>query len=129
MRATQRYGNVVISGLAPLDAPRGGPWASIEEQLASTLDRLGIEPGLLVGLSGIEARRGWDDVDTMPSDVAAQAGGAPPAPPAAESASRVLAVQPPGRPRRLPEPAAASLAPGRMGLPTEAVNFDVGNAC
>lgn len=128
MRATQRYGNVVISGLAHVDAPRVVTSASIEEQLAGTLDRLGIEPGLLVGLSGIEARRVWDDVATMPSEVAAQAGELALAKSGVDRTD-IGALINTSVCRDYLEPSTASLAHGRMDLPTEAVNFDVGNAC
>ncbi len=50
MRATQRYEHVAISGLAHLDAPHVVTSTEIEEQLAPTLDRLGIAPGLLESL-------------------------------------------------------------------------------
>ena len=73
MRATQRYSQVVISGLAHVDAPHVVTSAEIETRLARTLDRLGVEPGLLESLSGIKERRVWDD-GTQPSEVAARAG-------------------------------------------------------
>ena len=73
MRAAQRYEQVVISGLAHVDAPHVVTSSDIESQMTRTYERLGIEPGLLEGLSGIAARRVWDE-GTKPSTVAAQAG-------------------------------------------------------
>ena len=127
MRAAQRYEQVVISGLAHVDAPHVVTSRDIESQMSRTLDRLGVEPGLLEDLSGIESRRIWDEA-TRPSEVAAQAG--------------ELALQSSGVDRGdigalintsvcrdYLEPSTASLAHGLMGLPAEAVNFDLGNAC
>jgi acyl-CoA:acyl-CoA alkyltransferase len=127
MRAAQRFSDVAISGLAHLDAPHAVSSTEIEDALAPTLRRLRITPGLLEKLSGITERRVWDP-GTMPSDVAAQAG--------------ELALERSGVDRddigvllntsvsrdHL-EPSTASIVHGRMGLPPEAVNFDVGNAC
>ena len=127
MRAAQRYEQVAITGLAHVDAPHAVTSAEIESQMSRTYERLGIEPGLLEGLSGIAERRVWDE-GTRPSTVAAQAG--------------ELALARSGVPRGeigallntsvcrdYLEPSTASLAHGLMGLPTEAVNFDLGNAC
>ncbi len=127
MRATQRYEQVVISGVAHVDAPQVVTSAEIEDQMATTLERLGVEPGLLEGLSGIRERRVWG-AGTLPSEVAAEAG--------------ELALTNSGVDRHdvgallntsvcrdYLEPSTASLVHGRMELPTEAVNFDVGNAC
>ncbi len=49
MRATQRYEQVVISGLAHVDAPQVVTSTEIEDQLAATLERLGVEPGAAGG--------------------------------------------------------------------------------
>src|SRR4051812_34623634 len=124
MRAAQRFSDVAISGLAHLDAPHAVSSTEIEDALAPTLRRLRITPGLLEKLSGITERRVWDP-GTMPSDVAARAG--------------ELALERSGVDRddigvllntsvsrdHL-EPSTASIVHGRMGLPPEAVNFDVG---
>ena len=47
MRAAQRYEQVVISGLAHVDAPHAVTSAEIEAQMTRTYERLGIEAGLL----------------------------------------------------------------------------------
>ena len=127
MRATQRYENVVISGLAHLDAPHVVTSADIEAQMSTTLERLGVEPGLLETLSGIRERRVWD-ADTMPSEVAARAGEAALARSGVDR-NDIGALINTSVCRDYLEPSTASLAHGLMGLPTEAVNFDVGNAC
>lgn len=127
MRAAQRYEQVVISGLAHLDAPHVVTSTEIEGQLARTMERLGVAPGLLETLSGIEERRVCD-AGTQPSQVAAAAG---------EQAllrsgvdrAEIGALVNTSVCRDFLEPSTASLAHGLMELPTEAVNFDVGNAC
>ena len=127
MRATQRYGQVTISGLAHVDAPHVVTSAEIEAQLSQTLERLGVEPGLLEGLSGINERRVWDE-GTQPSEVAAQAGELALARSGVDR-NDLGALLNTSVCRDYLEPSTASLVHGRMGLPTEAVNFDVGNAC
>ena len=127
MRATQRYDQVVISGLAHIDAPHVVTSAEIESQLARTLERLGIEPGLLESLSGIQERRVYD-AGTMPSEVAAEAGEAALARSGVDR-NDIGALINTSVCRDYLEPSTASLAHGRMDLPAEAVNFDVGNAC
>ena len=64
---------MAITGLAHVDAPHAVTSAEMEWQMSRTYERLGIEPGLLEGLSGIAERRVWDE-GTRPSTVAAQAG-------------------------------------------------------
>ncbi len=127
MTATQRYQQVVISGLAHVDAPHVVTSAEIEQQMASTLERLGVEPGLLEGLSGIRERRVWD-AGTLPSEVAAQAGELALAGSGVDR-NDLGALLNTSVCRDYLEPSTASLVHGRMELPTEAVNFDVGNAC
>lgn len=127
MRATQRYEQVVISGLAHVDAPHVVTSKEIESQLERTLDRLGVPPGLLEDLSGIEERRIWDH-DTQPSEIAARAGELALADSGVDR-NDIGALINTSVSRDYLEPSTASLAHGRMELPAEAVNFDVGNAC
>ena len=127
MRATQRYEQVVISGLAHVDAPQVVTSTEIEDQMATTLERLEVEPGLLEGLSGIRERRVWG-AGTLPSEVAAQAGELALADSGVDRHD-VGALLNTSVCRDYLEPSTASLVHGRMELPTEAVNFDVGNAC
>ena len=127
MTATQRYGQVVISGLAHVDAPHAITSTEIEQQLAGTLERLGVEPGLLETLSGIRERRVFDTT-TLPSEVAAQAGELALANSGVDRTD-VGALLNTSVCRDYLEPSTASLVHGRMELPPEAVNFDIGNAC
>jgi 3-oxoacyl-[acyl-carrier-protein] synthase III len=127
MKTASRYEQVVISGLAHLDAPHVVTSREIETQLARTLNRLGIEPGLLEGLSGIVERRVWD-AGTQPSEVAARAGELALARSGVDR-SDIGALINTSVCRDYLEPSTASIAHGLMDLPAEAVNFDVGNAC
>ena len=127
MKSVQRYEHVAISGLAHVDAPHVRSSKDIEDELAPTLDRLGIPAGLLESLSGIKERRLWD-TGTQPSEFAAAAGEA------ALSASSV------GKEdlgiilntsvcRDFLEPSTASIVHGLMDLDPTTINFDIGNAC
>ena len=64
-----RFTNVAISGLAHVDAGVTVSSAELEAQIAPTMERLGMPPGLLEGLTGIANRRFWD-VGMAPSDAA-----------------------------------------------------------
>lgn len=127
MRSARRFDEVVVAGLAHLDAPHVVTSALLEEQLADTFERLRIAPGLLERLSGIRERRIWDE-GTMPSEVAARAG---------ERAlhdsgvcrDEIGALINTSVSRDHLEPSTASIVHGLMELPPEAVNFDLGNAC
>jgi acyl-CoA:acyl-CoA alkyltransferase len=127
VRAAQRYEDVVISGLAHLDAPHVVTSCELEEPMAGTYERLGLEPGLLEELSGIVERRIWDE-GTQPSEVARAAGEL-----ALErsgvDAGDVGVLINTSVCRDFIEPSTASIVHGAMGLPPTAVNFDLGNAC
>ena len=64
-----QFKNVVIQSLAAIDAPIMMTSAEIGERLRPAMDRLGIRPGLIEEISGIEERRFWNH-DTQPSDAA-----------------------------------------------------------
>jgi 3-oxoacyl-[acyl-carrier-protein] synthase III len=101
--------------------------ADIESQLSAPMERMGIKPGLIEGLSGIRERRFWD-ADQQASDVATLA------------AEKVLEKT--GIPREAIgclistsvskdyiEPSVASLVHGNLGLADHCINYDMGNAC
>lgn len=101
--------------------------ADIESQLADTMGRIGIKPGLIEGLTGIRERRFWD-ANQQASDVATLA------------AEKVLETS--GIPRDAIgclistsvckdyiEPSVASLVHGNLGLADHCINYDIGNAC
>ncbi|MCG6894200.1 MAG: 3-oxoacyl-ACP synthase III [Desulfobacteraceae bacterium] len=99
----------------------------IEEEIAETMARLGLERGQLERLTGIRERRFWDP-ETQPSEVATRA---------AErvieragiSADRIGCLINTSVCRDYIEPSTACLVHGNLGLGPECINYDVGNAC
>jgi 3-oxoacyl-[acyl-carrier-protein] synthase-3 len=122
-----RYTNVQILGIAHVDAPLTLLSEDIERRLAPTMRRLGLSPGLLKKLTGIESRQMFDP------DV-------PPSAAAAEAAEKVIASTDLDRGRigaivntsvcrDYVEPSTASIVHRNLGLAPSCLNFDIGNAC
>jgi len=122
-----RFQNVSIVGVAHVDAPLRITSVDLDDRLASTYARIGVTPGLLEGLSGIVARRFWDE-GVQPSDAATLA------------AEKVLADTGIDRTkigvlvntsvcRDYIEPSTACLVHGNLKLSPDCMNFDVSNAC
>ncbi len=122
-----RFHDVVIASLAKVEAPHRVSTASLEARLNGSLARLGLLPGTLAALSGIEARRFWDE-DTPPSAAATKA---------AERAidlagvarSRIGVLINTSVSRDYVEPSTACLVHGNLGLAPDCFNFDISNAC
>jgi len=121
------FENVSILSVAHVDAPNRITSVEIEEQLAPTMQRLGIRPDLLRELSGIIERRVWDE-GTQPSEVAAMAGEK-----AIEAAgidrSKLGILINTSVCRDYLEPSTACIAHSMLGLQETCMNFDLGNAC
>ena len=122
-----KFDNVVIAGLARVDAPEVITSSAIEDSLRPAMARAGYGSGLLYQLTGIAERRMWES-GVQASDAAARAG------------RRVLestAISPQdigvmlstSVSRDFIEPSVASLVHGQLGLASNCLNFDVGNAC
>lgn len=122
-----RWNNVTIEAIAHVLPAEVVTSASMEEQFAGTLRRLGMPPGQVEKLSGVKERRWWDP-GTLPSVVATIA------------AERALAKarMAPGDVQALIntsvsrdylEPATAAMVAGQLGLGHHAVTFDITNAC
>ena len=122
-----QYKNVSILSLAHVDAPHRVSSASMSGQLAETLERLGMRIEVLESASGIAARRYWDE-GVQPSEAAALA---------AEKAliesgvdrARIGIIINTSVCRDYIEPSTACLVHNRLGLSSECLNFDLGNAC
>lgn len=125
--AGQRYRDVVISGLAHLDAPHVVTSAEIEDQLGPAMERLRIRRGLLSRLAGVEERRFWD-VGVPPSAMAADSGELALARSGVRRDAIGMLVNT-SVSRDYLEPSTASIVHGRMALPATAGNLDLGNAC
>jgi 3-oxoacyl-[acyl-carrier-protein] synthase III len=124
---SQQFSNVVVSGLAHVDAPHVITSEEIETQLADTLQRLGMPAGTLGGLAGIKERRFWDE-GTRPSDAAAMAGAKLLADVGVDRRD-VGALINTSVDRDWLEPSTACIVHHKLGLAPDALNFDVGNAC
>lgn len=122
-----RFEHVSVLGVAHVDAPHRIPSSVLEDRLAPALERLGVDAGLLENLSGIVARRWWDE-GTMPSTAAAAAGKL-----ALERAgidkSKVGIVINTSVCRDYIEPSTACIVHSKLGLSPDCMNFDLGNAC
>lgn len=122
-----QFENVSIVDVAAIDAPHRVTSAELEAQLAPTMERLGLAPNLLEGLSGITARRMWGE-ETPPSHAATLA---------AQAILERTQVDPDkigallntSVCRDYIEPSVACIVHGQLKLPQHCVNFDVGNAC
>jgi 3-oxoacyl-[acyl-carrier-protein] synthase-3 len=122
-----RFSRVSIASVAALEAPHRVPSSALEAELAPLYKRLSMPSGIIASLSGILERRFWDE-GVAPSVVAARAG---------EEALRKAGI-----PRErigllvstsvcrdYIEPSVACLVHRQLGLPSECLNFDLGNAC
>jgi 3-oxoacyl-[acyl-carrier-protein] synthase III len=122
-----QFKNVVIQSLAAVDAPIKMTSAQIGERLKPTMDRLGLRPGFIEEITGINARRFWNS-GTQPSDAATLA-----AEKAIEKAEihrdNIGVLINTSVCRDFLEPSTACLVHGNLGLHERCLNFDIGNAC
>jgi 3-oxoacyl-[acyl-carrier-protein] synthase III len=124
---SQQFSNVVVAGLAHVDAPNVITSDEIDARLAETMTRLGMPAGTLHRLAGIAERRYWDE-GTKASDAAAMAGGKLLADTGIDRAD-IGALINTSVDRDWLEPSTACIVHHKLGLSPEALNFDVGNAC
>jgi len=122
-----KFKNVSVLSVTHVDAPHKVTSEEIEQQLAPTIERLGIRPDLLRNLSGIMERRVWDE-GIQPSEAAAMAGEK-----ALEAAgvdrSKMGILINTSVCRDYLEPSTACIVHSELGLPETCMNFDLGNAC
>src|SRR6058998_3285928 len=122
-----RFDHVCIESLAVALPDEIWTSAQIEERLRPLYDRLKLPAGRLELMTGIRERRMWP-AGTRPSDASAAAGRAA----LAQSAIRPEAIElfiHSAVSRDMLEPATASFAHRKIGLPAAAQIFDVSNAC
>ncbi|MBX7196222.1 MAG: 3-oxoacyl-ACP synthase III [Sandaracinaceae bacterium] len=122
-----RFENVSLLSVASVEAPNRIASTDLEARLGPFLRRLGFASGVLASLSGVIARRFWDE-GTQPSDVAARAGELALAR-AGIDRSRVGMLVNTSVSRDFVEPSTACLVHGKLSLRPECLNFDVANAC
>jgi acyl-CoA:acyl-CoA alkyltransferase len=113
--------------VAAVEAPDVVTSDWIDEQLMVTYDRLGLRPGLLSQLAGIEARRWWpegvtfDEAAAMAGRAAIDASGVDPDEIGMMISTSVC--------KHHLEPSVACAVHHHLGLPPGCINFDIGNAC
>jgi 3-oxoacyl-[acyl-carrier-protein] synthase-3 len=122
-----RFEQVAIASVVHVEAPHRVTSAWIEEQLAPTMQRLGIRPSLLEGLSGIVARRWWDPgvAFSTAATMAAQKALAE----AGIDKGQLGILINTSVCRDYIEPSTACLVHGNLGLHPTCMNYDLGNAC
>lgn len=121
------FENVSILRLAHVDAPVRITSGSMDDRLAPALARMSMRPGLLQGLTGIVARRYWPD-GVSPSDAATLAAEKVITDSGIDRARIGICVNT-SVCRDYLEPSTACLVHGKLGLPPDCLNFDIGNAC
>lgn len=99
----------------------------IDEQLAETYERVGVRPGLLQSVAGIEARRWWPEGVTF--DEAAAMAGQRALDAAGVDAREVDLLISTSVCKHHLEPSVACAVHHRLGLPATCANYDLGNAC
>jgi len=122
-----RYADVAIEAMGFVLPPHVIPSDQLEEGIRPLLDRVGLPPGQIVKLSGVNERRWWDP-GTQPSTVGAMAGEK-----ALQNAGvdrqQVDVLINTSVSRDYLEPATAAMVGGHMRLPHSTFCFDVTNAC
>ncbi|MDO8544080.1 MAG: 3-oxoacyl-ACP synthase III [Opitutaceae bacterium] len=122
-----KFTNVCIESLAVALPEEIWTSAQIEERLRPLYDRLKLPVGRLELMTGIRERRMWP-AGTRPSDASAAAGRAVLAKSALTAGQVELFIHA-AVSRDMLEPATASFAHRKIGLPATAQIFDVSNAC
>ncbi len=122
-----KFTNVCIEALAVVLPEEIWTSAAIEERLRPLYDRLKLPAGRLELMTGIQARRMWPE-GTRPSDASAAAGRAVLAQSGLQAAQVELFIHA-AVSRDMLEPATASFAHRKIGLPATAQIFDLSNAC
>ncbi len=122
-----RFSKVRIEALAVALPDEILSSAAIEEQLRPLYERLKLPFGRLELMTGIRERRVWSDA-TRPSDASAAAGKAVFAASKLKPEQVELFIHA-AVSRDMLEPATASFAHRKIGLPATAQIFDVSNAC
>lgn len=121
------FENVAILSVECVDAPHRVTSAEIEEKIAPSMKRFDIQKGLLENLTGIVARRFWDE-GMQPSQAATMAGRK-----AIEACGvdkkKIGVLINTSVCKDYIEPSVACLVHGNLGLSADCMNFDVGNAC
>lgn len=121
------YNNVCIEGMGYVIPDRVVPTSWFEEQLTPLYRALRAPAGFIERLTGIQEHRWWDE-DVQVSDGSAMAGEKA-LTAAGVDRSEVQCLINASVCRDYIEPATAAIVHHKMGLPANAMSFDVVNAC
>ena len=127
MKSPSTFERTAIWGLGHVEAPDIVTSSWIDEQLAETLERCSIRPGLLESVAGIVERRWWPEGVSF-DEVAAQAGRVAMAQAGVEPSDIDLLISTSVCKHHL-EPSVACAVHHGLGLAPTCTNFDLGNAC
>jgi len=122
-----RFENVSILSVEHVDAPRRITSEDLERRLAPTMRRLQLPYNLLRMLSGITARRWWEN-GIRPSDGAALAGERAIVAAGIDRSEIGILINS-SVCRDYLEPSTACFVHHTLGLPETCLNFDIANAC
>ena len=122
-----RAANTSLLSISGIEAPVVVTSAEIDEQLAGTIERLHLRPGLLSRIAGVEERR-WYPRDASLPEAAAEAGSKALSEAGIDPADVGLLINTSISRAQL-EPAVSVMVHDAMGLPSAAMNFDITNAC
>ncbi|MGY1822986.1 3-oxoacyl-ACP synthase III [Geodermatophilus sp. SYSU D00079] len=125
--ATHRFTNTAVLTVEIADATRVVSSDALDDALADTYRRVGLRPGLLERLAGIEQRRWWAEGVTF-VDGAAMAGAKAISESGVDPAAIGVMINT-SVSRRYLEPSTAVAVHHALGLPRSCQNFDVTNAC
>lgn len=125
--AIHRFGNTSVLAVCAIDAPRIVTSAEIDDRLSSVYQRVGLRPGMMQRLAGVEERRWWNRGTTF-ADGAAMAGAKAMAEAGVQPQQIGLMVNTSVSRAHL-EPSTAVAVHHLLGLPSSCQNFDVTNAC
>ena len=121
------FHNVAIDAMAYELPPHRITSAELEEQIAETMARLGIEKGKIERPTGIRERRVWDPGVT-PSEVATMVGRKVIEKSGIDS-NEIGCLISTSITKDYVEPSVASLIHGNLKLSSRCINFDITNAC
>ncbi len=125
--AIHRFGNTSVLAVCAIDAPRVVTSTELDGRLAAVYARVGLRPGMMQRLAGIEERRWWNRGTTF-ADGAAMAGAKAMAEAGVQPQQIGLMVNTSVSRAHL-EPSTAVAVHHMLGLPSSCQNFDVTNAC
>jgi 3-oxoacyl-[acyl-carrier-protein] synthase III len=125
--ATYRSTNTAVLSVCAVDAPVVVTSDEIDQRLRSTYERVGLKPGMLSRLAGINERRWWPEGVSFTEGAATA--GAKALAEAGVDADRVGLMINTSVSRAHLEPSTAVEIHHALGLPTSCLNFDLANAC